>query len=349
MENEDFIDGTELPPEEFSSPDEERRYALHSSDEDRIDPVRSHRHAIRSRLLSRQCHPHRRPIGGRFLLESFCAENGRDDLSGIDPGAPASEPRKATSGGFGTRPFSGHEAREKPTESKAAPPLNLYVATSGARPIPLVRLFGLDVFGTWQLGRAARFNMNGLAILLTIVAFYEFISWLVLFNVILQAGLFRFSFIKTPLAAFLAIPFTVVTLLWEQQLVTSDFTDIWKNGFQLTALVLRLGIIGLVAFVNSQPIELLVFNYKIEGRLQQERARAEAVRLLNENDEKRADINNVSKELPSVMDLRSPVVKETVQKIRAAKDKATNAQSDAKAGLEKATRVRDSEKLRLKR
>ncbi len=350
MENEDFIDGTELPPEEFSSPDEETRYALHSSDED-PDPPRPQRPSSNPQPGAEQAMPSppQAPSDGAFSSKPSPAENGRDDVPGIDPGPPASEPRKGpSSSGFGARPFGGREDREKPPGSKAAPPLNVYVATSGARPILLVRLFGLDVFGTWQLGRAARFNMNGLAILLTIVAFYEFISWLVLFNVILQAGLFRFSFIKTPLAAFLAIPFTVVTLLWEQQLVTSDFTDIWKNGFQLAALVLRLGIIGLVAFVNSQPIELLVFNYKIEGRLQQERARAEAVRLLNENDEKRADINNVSKELPAVMDLRSPVVKEQYEKSDAAKDKATNAQSDAKAGLERATRVRDSEKLRLK-
>src|ERR1039457_6816471 len=148
----------------------------------------------------------------------------------------------------------------------------------------LVQWYGLDVYGTAQLTQRPKFDMYGVAAILTVIFLFDLGAWSLLFNMILHAGIME-NTKSTFLAVLAGLIFASATLIYERQFMTADTssaTGLKRRLFIWLAIFLRLSVLGAAALVTSQPMELLVFDGAIADRIHEESVWMEALKCAGE-------------------------------------------------------------------
>jgi hypothetical protein len=181
-------------------------------------------------------------------------------------------------------------ARSRFSRAEPEPQRSLRLVIQGSPSFPpddlsmrIARRLGLDVWGDFLLGRRVAHEMGAAALVLLVVLTFELLAWSLLFNVLVQASQWAFTW-RTPLACLLAAVFAGGVFLFERSFITADFSE--SSVRKALAYGLRLGIIFGSCVATAQPLELLVFGGAIETRLRDENALVQAARLVEELAEK---------------------------------------------------------------
>lgn len=199
----------------------------------------------------------------------------------------------------------------------------------------MARFYHLDAYGSSLLSRRTVNAMGFGALLLTIIALFDFAAWTLLWNLIFHFGNVGEVTSRTLLAAFFSLLFTGTVFIYEQQFFTADLS--MKNGWEKvkigTAIALRILIIAIAAIITTQPVEIIVFNGPIQRRIHEEAAWAEAlkqvptlVKLNNELKER----NDERKKEKLIQAEKEKIEKNNEESIKAAKENKEAARNNLK-------------------
>jgi hypothetical protein len=136
----------------------------------------------------------------------------------------------------------------------------------------LARAYGLDVYGTGNLTRRAAIEMKYAALLLTVSFLFNLLGYTLLWNAVFHSGTLGIGWF-TALALIAGLIFSLLTLVYERQFLTADYSTPARTYF--LAVIIRLAIIASSGFIISQPLQLIVLRNPIQLRVHEESVRAE--------------------------------------------------------------------------
>jgi hypothetical protein len=149
----------------------------------------------------------------------------------------------------------------------------------------MARVYRLDTNGQSLLTRSAAFEMRFVAVMLTVIFLFDFAAWTLFWNMIFYGGHLGIG-LKTPLAMILAGLIATMVVLYERGFMVSDMSQLFRSGGAtiklLGALVLRIAVIAVSAYVTAQPVEIVAFSGAIENRVHDESVLREAVGRLRD-------------------------------------------------------------------
>lgn len=149
----------------------------------------------------------------------------------------------------------------------------------------LARLYRLNVYGKSLLTRSAAFELRFIAVMLTIIFLFDFAAWTLFWDMVFYNGRIEFGFL-TPLAWFLATLIALMIVIYERGFMVTDLSQLfrgWIITFKLlSAITLRIIVIGVAAYITAQPVEIVTFRGQIENRIHETGIRREAVSRLRD-------------------------------------------------------------------
>lgn len=178
----------------------------------------------------------------------------------------------------------------EPEEGRSSKTLKVYLTPQGTGDLDgvlglLARIYRLDTNGLSLLTRAAAFELRFVAVMLTVIFLFDFAAWTLFWNMIFYGGHLALG-LKTLLAMILAALIATMVVLYERGFMVSDMSQLFRSSGAtvklLGALLLRIGVIAVSAYVTAQPVEIVAFSGAIENRIHEESVLREAVGRLRD-------------------------------------------------------------------
>lgn len=149
----------------------------------------------------------------------------------------------------------------------------------------LARLYRLNVYGKSLLTRSAAFELRFIAVMLTIIFLFDWAAWSLFWDMVFYNGRIEVGFF-TPLALFLAALIALMIVIYERGFMVTDLSQLF-NGWGITlrllsAILLRIVVIAVAAYITAQPVEIVTFRGQIENRIHETGVRREAVSRLRD-------------------------------------------------------------------
>jgi hypothetical protein len=149
----------------------------------------------------------------------------------------------------------------------------------------LARLYRLNVYGKSLLTRSAAFELRFIAVMLTIIFLFDFAAWSLFWDMVFYNGRLEFGFL-TFLAFFLASLIALMIVIYERGFMVTDLSQLFKRWGStvrlLSAIMLRILVIAVAAYITAQPVEIVTFRGQIENRIHETGIRREAVSRLRD-------------------------------------------------------------------
>jgi hypothetical protein len=156
----------------------------------------------------------------------------------------------------------------------------------------LARLYRLHTYGKSLLTRPAAFELRFVAAMLSIIFLFDFAAWTLFWNMIFYGGRIALG-LYTPLAMLFAFLIATMVVLYERGFMVSDLSRMFRSfGATLklgAAILLRILVIAVSAYVTAQPVEIVAFGGDIQNRIHDESILREAVSRLRDLQKAEAD------------------------------------------------------------
>ena len=124
----------------------------------------------------------------------------------------------------------------------------------------LVGLFRLDVYGSSNLTKRARYTMEMAAIILTIIFFFDLALWFVLLNLIFNKGGGTDGIVEltllSPFAGLLAFCLATASIIFEANIFSSDLSKV--NYKVLASMAGRVGLVIVAALITAEPLHVMI-------------------------------------------------------------------------------------------
>jgi hypothetical protein len=121
--------------------------------------------------------------------------------------------------------------------------------------------------------------------MLTIIFLFDWAAWTLFWDMVFYNGRIEFGFF-TPLATFLAALIALMIVIYERGFMVTDLSQLFKGwGITLrllSAIMLRIVVIAVAAYITAQPVEIVTFRGQIENRIHETGIRREAVSRLRD-------------------------------------------------------------------